>query len=127
MRKLIFLLFFTLAVSASTVWSQCRSAGSIKFPRGQSTATVAGKISSARAVCYKFQARTGQTLTASLLSPGGRVRFSIIPDAFDIDDEVTGDTTNWQGKLDGSYGDEYIVSIHVPKGSDTYSFKITIK
>ena len=126
MKKLIALLF-TLLISASTVWAQCREAGSIKFQRGQTSATVSGKVSAAKAVCYKFRARAGQTLTASLASPNKRVRFSIVPDAFDVDDEVTGDTTSWQGKLNGDYGDNYIISIHVPKGSDTYTLKITTK
>ena len=127
MKKLIIALLFTLIVGASNVWAQCREAGSIKFQRGQTSTTVSGRVSAAKAVCYKFRARAGQTLTASLASPNKRVRFSIIPDAFDIDDEVTGDTTSWQGKLDGAYGDNYIISIHMPKGSDTYTLKITVR
>ena len=127
MKKFIIALLFTLFVGASIGWAQCREAGSITFQRGRTTATVKGKVSAAKAVCYKFRARTGQTLTASLTSPNKRVRFSIIPDAFDIDDEVTGDTTNWRGKLNGDYGDDYIISIHLPKGSDSYTLKIAIK
>ena len=124
MKKLTMALLFTLFVGVSTVWAQCREAGSINFQRGETSATVKGTVSAAKAVCYKFRPRRGQTLTATLTSPGKAVRFSIAPDAFDADEEVT-DTTNWQGKLKGDYGDRYIISVHVPKGSDTYTLVIS--
>ncbi|HVF47520.1 MAG TPA: hypothetical protein VNA17_08145 [Pyrinomonadaceae bacterium] len=120
-------LFFVLVFGASTARAQCREAGSINVARGQTSATVKGRITSARAVCYKFRARAGQTMSATLTSSNRQARFSIQPDAFDVDDAVTGDTTSWSGKLKGDYGNDYIVSIQMLKGSGTYALKVTFR
>jgi hypothetical protein len=112
---------------AFTADAQCREAGSIRVPKGQNTATVTGTVSASRAVCYKFRGKTGQQVLATIASPNKYVRFSIIPDAYDVDAEETGDTTNWNGRLSGNYGDDYIVSIHTARGSGTYTLKMKFK
>jgi len=126
MKKLIFALVLALLVGVSAALGQCREAGSIKFQRGLTNATVTGTVTSAKAICYRFRALAGQTVTASLKSPSTRARFSIAPDAEDADLAVT-DTTSYVGKLESNYGDKYILSIHVPKGSASYTLKVEIK
>ena len=128
MKRLDTALTLMMFVGTSAAWAQCRDGGSIRFQRGKTSATLSGRVSAARAVCYKFRARAGQTLAVSLTSPGGRVRLDVIPDAFDVDDAVASDTTSWEGKLNGDYGDDYIISVHLPgKGSDAFTLKVTIK
>lgn len=127
MKSFLTGLFFVLVLGAATARAQCREAGTISVARGQTSATVKGKITSARAVCYKFRARAGQTMSAVLTSSNKYARFSIQPDAFDVDAEVAGDTTSWTGKLPGSYGDDYIVSIYASRGSGTYTLKVTFR
>ena len=120
-------LFFVLVFGAASARAQCREAGTINVARGQTSATVKGTITSSRAVCYKFRARAGQTMSAILTSSNKQARFSIQPDAYDVDYEVTGDTTSWSGKLKGEYGNDYIVSIHTRRGSGTYALKVTFR
>ncbi|MFN2501573.1 MAG: hypothetical protein ABR530_06140 [Pyrinomonadaceae bacterium] len=120
-------MFAVLVFGVSSGAAQCREAGSIRLAREATTATVTGNVSAVRAVCYKFRAQAGQTLAAALTSSNGLVRFSIQPDAFDVDDEVTGDTTSWRGKLKGDYGDKYIVSIRTRRGTGRYTLTVTFK
>lgn len=128
MKRLITALVLVLFVGASAARAQCRDGGGIRFPRGKTGATVSGRVSAAKAVCYKFRARAGQTLAVSLTSRAGRVRLNVIPDAFDVDDAVTSDTTDWQGVLKGDYGDDYIITVHLPgKGSDTFTLRVSIR
>ena len=128
MKRVVTALMLMLFVGASSAWAQCRDGGTIRFQRGKTSATLSGKVSAARAVCYKFRARAGQTLAVSLNSPGGRVRLDVVPDAFDVDDAVVSDTTSWEGKINGDYGDDYIISVHLPgRGSDAFTLKVTIK
>lgn len=126
MKSLVFSLFLFLLFCVGAN-AQCREAGTIRVPKGQTTATVSGSLTAAKAVCYKFRGKAGQAVSAVLSSPNKSMRFSIVPDAFDVDDEETGDTTSWTGKLSGNYGDKYIVSIHTSKSSGSYVLKMTFK
>ena len=126
MRSTLFTMFLSICF-AMAAHGQCREAGSIRVRKGQNTATVTGRVTSAKAVCYKFRGKTGQQVVAVLTSSNKNARFSIIPAAYDTDAEETGDTTSWNGRLSGNYGDDYIVSIHTSKGSGTYSLKMTFK
>ena len=118
---------FILSLGAISAFSQCRVAGNIAFRHGSTGASVSGRVSSARSVCYKFRARAGQTLSATLTSTSGHALFSIGTDTADVDDDVTGDTTSWTGTLTGDYGNAYLVSIHVPRGTTAFTLSVDIK
>ena len=126
MKRRAVALLCLLLLGASTAWAQCREGGSIRFPRGRTSTVIKGRVTAARAVCYKFRARPGQRLIAHLTSPGKRARFSLLPDAFDTE-EIVSDTSDWEGELDGSYGNDYILSVYLPKGSDTFTLEVTIR
>ncbi len=64
----------------------------IRFAKGRTSATVAGKVARGGRICYVAGARRGQLLTATVSSNTGRVRiFESGETAYTYEIEVTGD------------------------------------
>ncbi len=127
MRKLVAALAIALTLGASNVWAQCREAGPIRFERGRTTGVVKGRVTSARNVCYTVRARAGQRMTVHVTSPGKRVRFNVagVGDGDVAQIEGAYDVTDWEGEL--TFGDDYVISVGVPKGADTFTLEVTIR
>jgi hypothetical protein len=109
-------------MGAASARAQCES-HRVKFERGATTAAVRGKVSARRAVCYELRARAGQRMSVRLTSTKKVVRFGVMPPGFDRE-PLAENVTNWEALLaeDG----DYTISISVPKGSDFYTFEVTI-
>ncbi|MFL6375010.1 MAG: hypothetical protein ACJ73D_10110 [Pyrinomonadaceae bacterium] len=114
-------LLFIFVASCAMARAQCREAGGIQFARGKTSGTVNGTVSAGKAICYKFRVSAEQAVKVVLRSPNHDVRFGLSPDAFDAD-EVASDTADWEGVIKG----KYVISVHVAKGSDTFTLVVTI-
>jgi hypothetical protein len=115
-------LTFALLVGATDARAQCKSQR-VKFERGASTASLRGRVSAGRAVCYELRARAGQRMSVRLTSTRKAVRFGVMPPGFDREPLVE-DVTNWEAVLEED-GD-YAISLSVPRGSDFYTFEVTV-
>ena len=130
MRRIAAALMLALLVGGPAAWAQCRDGGSIRFPRGRTSTVIKGRVSAARGICYKFRARGNQRLIAHVTSPSKRVRFTVVPDYFDaMWLEGANDVTDWEGELNSPAGDDYFISVNIPKGrgSDTFTLELTIR
>lgn len=123
MKRAICAATLALLVGAQGAWAQCVSKR-VQFQRGRTTASLHGRVSAARAVCYELRARAGQRMTIRLTSLRKVVRLGVMPPGFDREPLVEG-VTQWNGVLEE--GGDYAISLSVPKGSDTYTFEITIQ
>ena len=64
----------------------------IRFAKGRTSATVAGKVARGDRICYVAGARQGQLLTATVSSNTGRVRiFESGETAYTYEIDITGD------------------------------------
>ena len=124
MKKIPIISLFVLVFGIVTAWAQCEERGSIKFPRGQSSAVVTGRIGRARSVCYKVRAREGQELSLSLVPPLGGATFTVGSETYDAEPLVE-DVTTWRGDL--SDGRDYFISVSAPRSGTTFVLKVTIR
>ena len=68
--SIIFLLAILLASTILTSAQDIR----IKFPKGRTSTTVSGRISSGGRICYFANAKQGQSFNATLSSKSGKVQ-----------------------------------------------------
>ena len=123
MKRTFAVVTLALLLCANDAGAQCKSQR-VKFARGATTAALRGKVTSARAVCYELRARAGQRMSVRLTSTGKKVRFGVMPPGFDRE-PVAENVTNWEAVLEED-GD-YVISVSVPKGSDFYTFEVTVQ
>jgi hypothetical protein len=123
MKRAFAVITLALLLGAADAGAQCVSKR-VKFQRGASTAALRGKVTAARAVCYELRARAGQRMSVRLTSTGKAVRFGVMPPGFDREPLVE-NVTNWEAVLEED-GD-YAISVTVPKGSDFYTFEVTVQ
>ena len=121
-RTLAFVIAAAL-LCAADAGAQCVSKR-VKFQRGATTAALRGKVTAARAVCYELRARAGQKMSVRLTSTTKTVRFGVMPPGFDRE-PLAENVTNWERVLEED-GD-YAISVSVPKGSDFYTFEVTVQ
>lgn len=123
MKRAFAAVIIALLLCATNAGAQCVGKR-VKFQRGASTAALRGKVTAARAVCYELRARAGQKMSVRLTSTGKAVRFGVMPPGFDREPMVE-NVTNWEAVLEED-GD-YAISVSVPKGSDFYTFEVTVQ
>jgi hypothetical protein len=123
MKRAFAVVFIALLLCATNAGAQCESKR-VKFQRGATTAALRGKVTAARAVCYELRARAGQRMSVRLTSTGKKVRFGVMPPGFDRE-PLAENVTNWEAVLEED-GD-YAISVSVPKGSDFYTFEVTVQ
>lgn len=123
MRRVLAFVVIAALLCAADAGAQCESKR-VKFQRGATTAALRGKVSASRAVCYGLRARAGQRMSVRLTSTSKTVRLVVTPPGFDREPLVS-KVTNWEGVLEED-GD-YSISITVPKGSDFYTFEVTVQ
>jgi len=84
----------------------------IRFPRGRTSATVAGKVAAGGRVCYFANARAGQRLTAAISSRSGKVRiFESGETSYEYEIEQSGDQSVCVDNLSGATSYSLTVSI----------------
>ena len=123
MKRAFAVIVIALLLCTTDAGAQCKSQR-VKFQRGSTTAALRGKVTAARAVCYELRARAGQKMSVRLTSTGKKVRFGVMPPGFDREPLIE-DVTNWEAVLEE--GGDYAISITVPKGSDFYTFEVTVQ
>jgi hypothetical protein len=100
----------------------------IKFAPGRNGTVISGRAGSNKQACYKLHAREGQRMTAHLTSPGGRTRFSILPDGYDGDFlEGANNVTDWDGELGSASGaGDFLIVVEAPRAGATFTLEVTI-
>ena len=125
MKKMIILCFMLLATAAPEALAQCAR---IKLAPGRPGAVVSGKTGANNQACYKLHAREGQRMSARVASPGGRARFSILPDGYDGDFlEGAESATRWEGELSSASGSgDFLIVVKSPRAGATFTLEVNI-
>ena len=125
MKKITFAFVLVLLAAAPDALAQCTR---IKFQPGRTDAVIGGKAGANKQACYKLHAREGQRMVAHLTSPGGRARFSILPDMYDGDFlEGAQSVSNWEGVLDSASGaGDFLIVVEAPRAGVTFTLEVAI-
>ena len=125
MKKITLTLFLLLVAAVPDALAQCAR---IKFAPGRTATVISGKAGAKKQACYTLHAREGQRMTVHLTSPGGRSRFSILPDGYDGDFlEGAESVTNWEGELGSASGaGDFLIVVESPRAGETFTLEVTI-
>ena len=107
-----FAVLMIIGMTNSSVFSQTR----IRFARGRSSTTVAGRLSAGATRSYILRASAGQTMTVRVTSRSGDVSVDL-----GGNDVGTGDTVELRST------DEYIITVHNNGGATTYSLYVAVR
>jgi len=125
MKKIVATLSLSLLFSATNTWAQCAGTKRIAFQRGTTTAVLKGDVGATKAVCYQLRVRAGQRMIVHLTSPARGVRFTVIPEGYDVEPIAGAENVeSWEGVIDAT-GD-YTISVHAPRAGQTYTLEVTI-
>lgn len=113
MSKNYFFTFFVITIILFSVSSEVFADIRIRFAKGRSSATVSGKISTGGRVCYVANARSGQTLTATVSSRSGKVQIF-----------ESGETSY---RLDVDYSGDQSVCVDNLRGATSYTLTVSIR
>lgn len=128
MKKLI--LMCVLLISILAISASAQTKVRVKFAKGETSATVAGKVVGYKYIDYIVRAKSGQTMTVSLTSPHSGCSFVIFySDLKNVEDAT--DVQEFSRNVD--VDDDYIVRVLLPrsaarrKESAAFSLKIVIE
>ena len=112
---------WTVPVLASSQ-PDCAAPKAIRFERGTSSAVVAGPVLRGEDVCYTIAARAGQSLSATVTSPGDNVEFQLYQPGYRTTRDADGPSLDGATvKGAGSDDDARHVVLSLP-ASGTYAF-----
>ena len=107
-----FAVLIIIGMADSSVFPQTR----IRFARGRSSTTVAGRLAAGGTRSYILRASEGQTMTVRVTSRNGDVSVDL-----GGNDVGTGDTVELRST------DEYIITVHNNGGATTYSLYVAVR
>ncbi len=102
----------------------------VRFAKGESSATTKGSIKGDRTIDYKLRARAGQTMSVSLKTTNGANYFNVLPPGSSDVAVFVGSTggNEWKGKLeaDGEYTIRVYLMRSAARRNETANYTLSV-